>query len=189
MAAVRTHISPEIQPTVSIEIVDTLTPADLNDLCDATDATVEVKSGFGWVTPPARDVLERYWKGVLAVPERHLLLARVDGVVAGAAQVVEPGRHNEVQAFAAQLLPCFIAPYARGFGAGRKLVETAEKLAVEMGYKIFQLDVRETQDSAIHMYESMGYRRWGVNPAYAMIDGKMIKGYYYSKMIAPLGVV
>jgi hypothetical protein len=109
---------------VTIEIVDRLTPADLNDLCDATDAAVEAGGGFGWVNLPAREVLERYWKGVLVVPERHLLIARIDGTVCGAAQLVEPTRHNEAQAFTAQIIACSTAPWARNRSAGQKLIET-----------------------------------------------------------------
>lgn len=181
-------MKPNLPPEalITIDIVEQLTPADLNDLCDATDAAIEVGGGFGWVAPPAREVMERYWRGVMVVPERHLLLARIDGIVCGAVQLVEPSRHNEAQAFSAALLAAFIAPWARGRGAGRKLTETAEKLALEMGYKVLQLDVRDTQDAAIHMYEKMGYQRWGVNPAYAHIDGKMIAGYYYAKTISPV---
>jgi ribosomal protein S18 acetylase RimI-like enzyme len=171
---------------VTIEIMDKLSPADLNDLCDSTDAAIEAGGGFGWINLPAREVLERYWKGVLVVPERHLLLARIDGMVCGAAQLVEPSRHNEAQAFSAQILASFVAPWARGHGAGRKLVEMAEKLATEMGYKTIQLDVRETQTAAISLYEQMGYRRWGTNPAYAMIDGKLIAGYFYTKSLNPI---
>jgi ribosomal protein S18 acetylase RimI-like enzyme len=176
----------QADPFVTIEIMDRLTPADLNDLCDATDAAIEGGGGFGWISLPAREVLERYWKGVLVVPERHLLLARMDGVVCGAAQLVEPSRHNEAQSFSAQVLASFVAPWARHRGAGRKLVETAEKLALEMGYKVLQLDVRETQESAIRLYESMGYRRWGVNPSYAFVNNRVIAGYYYAKVISPL---
>jgi ribosomal protein S18 acetylase RimI-like enzyme len=176
----------QADPFVTIEIMDRLSPADLNDLCDATDAAIEGGGGFGWVSLPAREVLERYWKGVLVVPERHLLLARMDGVVCGAAQLVEPSRHNEAQSFSAQVLASFVAPWARGRGAGRKLVETAEKLALEMGYKVLHLDVRETQDAAIRLYEAMGYRRWGANPAYAFVNNRVIAGYYYTKVISPL---
>lgn len=184
MHAPPSHIAPP-DAVITIDIVETLTPADLNDLCDATDAAVEAGGGFGWIEPPAREVMERYWKGVTVVPERHLLLARMDGIVCGAVQLVEPSRHNEAQAFSAQLLAAFIAPWARGRGAGRQLTETAEKLAKDMGYKVLQLDVRDTQAAAIHLYESLGYKRWGVNPAYAQVDGKIISGYFYSKTIAP----
>lgn len=186
MQSVQPRKEAQPDPLITIEIMDRLTPADLNDLCDATDAAIEGGGGFGWISLPAREVLERYWKGVLVVPERHLLLARMDGVVCGAAQLVEPSRHNEAQSFCAQLLAGFVAPWGRRRGAGRKLVEMGEKLALEMGYKVLQLDVRETQDAAIRLYESMGYRRWGTNPAYAMVGGRIISGYYYTKVISPL---
>jgi ribosomal protein S18 acetylase RimI-like enzyme len=171
--------------SVSIDIIDELSPADLNDLCDATDAAIEAGGGFGWIAPPAREIMERFWRGVMVVPERHLLLARVDGIVSGAVMLVEPSRHNEAQAFSASLVAAFIAPWARNQGAGRMLTETAEKLAVEMGYKVLQLDVRATQDAAIRLYEKMGYVKWGVNPAYAVVNGETIHGYYYAKTIAP----
>ncbi len=179
MRAASSYVNMDIR----IDIVDKLTPADLNDLCDATDAAIEAGGGFGWVTPPAREVMERYWRGVLVVPERHLLLARVDGVVCGAAQLIEPSRHNEAQAFSAQVLAAFIAPWARGKGAGRKLLDTAEKLATEMGYKVLQIDVRETQDAAIALFEKSGFKRWGENPAYAFVGNRVIKGFYYAKTI------
>ena len=172
----------------SVEIVTALPPADLYDLCDATDAAIEAGGGFGWVTPPAREVLEKYWRGVLVVPERHLLIARMDGMVCGAVQLVEPTRYNEAQSFTANVIANFVAPWARGHGAGRKLMETAEKLAFEMGYKALQLDVRETQNAAIELYESMKYRRWGTNPMYAMVDNRFIAGHHYAKLIRPLFV-
>jgi ribosomal protein S18 acetylase RimI-like enzyme len=173
-------------PHVNIEIADAISPADLNDLCDATEAAIEAGDAFGWVKVPDRSILERYWRGVQMIPERHILLARVDGVVCGATQISVPTRHNQAQAFSVSLIRTFIAPYVRNLGAGRRLVSTAEKLALEMGYKVVQLDVRETQEAAIHLYESMGYVRWGANPAYAMINNRMIKGFYYSKNIAPM---
>ncbi len=176
------------QPMVSVEIIDRLSPADLNDLCDATDSAIEAGGGFGWINPPTREIMERYWKGVMVVPERHLLVARIDGIIAGAVQLIEPSRHNETQAFCAQLSSAFMSPWARGMGAGRKLHETAEKLAADMGYKVIQLDVRVTQEAAVALYESLGYRKWGMNPTYAIVHGQVIAGYYYSKNLAPVSV-
>lgn len=167
----------------SIEVIDSWSAADLHDLCEATDEAIEAGGGFGWITPPPRETLERYWRGVLVVPERHVLVARMDGVICGAVQLVEPTRYNEAQAFSATLLACFVAPWARGRGAGRKLVETTETFAAQLGYKVLQLDVRETQKSAIQLYESAGYKRWGINPAYACVQGKMIAGYFYTKYL------
>lgn len=167
-----------------IEIADDMAPADLSDLCDATEAAIEAGGGFGWVSVPPREALERYWRGVLAVPERHLLLARQDGAICGAIQIVEPSRHNEAQAFSASVLACFVAPWARRQGIGRQLMETAENLAAGMGYRVLHLDVRETQKEAVSLYETMGYTRWGTNPHYAFVGGKFVSGHYYSKHLS-----
>ena len=47
------------------------------------------------------------------------------------------------QAFAAQLMHAFIAPFARGHGLARLLVQGVEDRAREMGSQILNLDVRE----------------------------------------------
>ncbi len=77
---------------MQVEQVDKLKSGDLGDLCDAAEAAILADGGFGWVTPPPRDVMERYWKGVLIVPERLLLIGRLDGVIGGSLQLVRPAR-------------------------------------------------------------------------------------------------
>lgn len=186
MTTSNTKISPDYRAYTSIEIVESLSPADLYDLCDATEAAISAPDGFGWVAPPAREVMERYWRGVLLVPERHLLIARMDGMVCGAAQLVTPNKYNEAQAFAANILACFVAPWARGRGAGKRLVETTEKLAVEMGFKVLHLDLRDTQKAGIQLCEKMGYNRWGTNPTYAVVNQRVIAGHFYTKILKPL---
>jgi GNAT superfamily N-acetyltransferase len=185
MTALSPRLSPDFRAYTSIEIVDRLAPADLHDLCEATERAIEPVDGFGWVTPPAREVMERYWRGVMLVPERHLLVARMDGMICGAAQLVTPTKYNEAQAFAANLLACFIAPWARGRGAGRRLIETTEKLAQEMGFNVLQLDLRDTQQAGMQLCEKMGYKRWGTNPNYALVNKRMIAGHFYNKVLRP----
>ena len=65
-----------------VELIHNLNSADLNDLCDAAEAAIIDGGGFGWLAPPPRDVLESYWSGVLLIPERDLLVGRLDGVIA-----------------------------------------------------------------------------------------------------------
>lgn len=170
---------------LSIEILNTLLGADLNDLCDATDQTILDGGGFGWLASPGREALERYWQGVLAVPERHLIVARMDAVICGAVQLVEPSRHNEAQSFAATLTGGFVAPWARRQGAAARLIDTAETLAASLGYHVLNLDVRETQQGAISLLEKAGYKCWGVHPHDAFVGGRMIAGYHYYKMTPP----
>jgi ribosomal protein S18 acetylase RimI-like enzyme len=171
----------------SVGRVSEFTDEDLADLCEATDAAIIEGGGFGWVTPPGRQALERYFRGVLLVPERALFVARLDGRIVGSAQLVRPPRNNEAQAFAAQLMHSFIAPYARGHGLARLLTQRIEDAARALGYHVLNLDVRESQTAAISLYEGMGYIRWGVHPAYARVGGRTVRGVFYHKVLQPGG--
>jgi ribosomal protein S18 acetylase RimI-like enzyme len=51
---------------------------------------------------------------------------------------------------------------------------------------VINLDVRETQDAAIKLYESMGYELFGRHPYYARVGDEVIEGRYYTKAIDPL---
>lgn len=175
-------MSPETV-TTSVERVRALDGDDLEDLCEATVAAIEDGGGFGWVKAPARHVLEAYWNGVLLVPERSLFVARLNGTVCGSVQLVAPPRNNEAQAFAAQLTSNFLAPWSRGHGLARRMIEAVEDAARAAGFAVLNLDVRATQEAAIGLYETMGFQRWGTHPAYAAVDGKVIPGYFYFKRL------
>lgn len=179
-----TQKKPE-KPDIRIEQMETLSETDLHDLCDATDAAIESGGGFGWVNLPARNILERYWQGVLLIPERLILAGRLDGTICGAAQLVLPSRNNEAQAHLATILALFVAPWARGHGIAQMLLEYAETVARDHGIGVLQLDVRDTQDAAIRLYDKMGYKRWGTNPHYSLVDGRFISGLFYTKVIDP----
>ena len=90
--------------TTRIDKLEGFEGTDLDDLCDVTDAAIVDGGGFGWLKPPARSVLEAYWKGVLLVPERSLFVARLDGTISGSAQLVRPTRNNEARAVVAELV-------------------------------------------------------------------------------------
>jgi hypothetical protein len=169
--------------TLSVERATAFTDDDLASLCEAADAAIIDGGGFGWVNPPGRQALERYFRGVMLVPERELFLARLDGVVVGSAQLVRPPRNNEAQAFAAQLMHAFVAPYARGYGLARMLTLRVEEAARAMGYHVLNLDVRETQTAAITLYGHLGYTAWGTHPAYARVRGQTIGGIFFYKLL------
>jgi ribosomal protein S18 acetylase RimI-like enzyme len=179
----------EKKPDLSVERATALNDEDLAALCEAADAAILEGGGFGWVNPPGRAVLERYFQGVLLVPERELYLARLDGVVVGSAQLVRPPRNNEAQAFAATLTHSFIAPYARGHGLARLLTLRVEEGARALGYHVLNLDVRETQEAAIQLYRSLGYVHWGTHPVYARVGGRTIRGLYFYKLLNPGGKI
>ncbi|HVZ07680.1 GNAT family N-acetyltransferase [Rhodopila sp.] len=176
---------PDVEPQLFVERLEEFSDADLNALCEATDAAIIDGGGFGWLNPPGRRALETYFRGVLLVPERELFVARLNGDIVGSAILVRPPRNNEAQSFAANLMHSYIAPYARGHGLARMLTLCVEDRARDLGYHILNLDVRETQTSAIRLYEHLGYHRWGEHPEYALVRGRPVRGYFYYKRLRP----
>jgi ribosomal protein S18 acetylase RimI-like enzyme len=154
---------------------------DLSDLCDAAEEGIKAGGGFGWLTPPPRPVMESYWHGVLLIPDRLLVVGRLDGVIAGTAQLLRPAKNNEAQARTATMTTHFVAPWARGHGLARAIVLAVEAAAAKAGALVLNLDVRESQEAAIQLYQSLGYRRWGTHPRYARVDGQWIAGHYFCK--------
>jgi ribosomal protein S18 acetylase RimI-like enzyme len=175
---------PSLPVSVAVEKIDSLSATDLADLCEATEAAIAEGGGFGWLKRPQRETLEKYWRGFLLVPGRSLFVARLDGVIAGSAQLIRPPRNNEAQAFSAQLTSSFVAPWARGHGLARGLLAAVEQAARRAGIAILNLDVRATQEAAIRLYESAGYTRWGTHPAYARVAGRIVPGHFYYKRLA-----
>jgi ribosomal protein S18 acetylase RimI-like enzyme len=164
-----------------IERISNFAGNDISDLSDAADAAIETDGGFGWLRPPAREVMEAYWRGVLMVPGRHLFVARLDGVIGGSAQLAQPPTSAESRAHAASVSTFFIAPWARGYALAPALLQECEDLARREGYAVINLDVRQTQSRAIQVFEARGYECWGKDERYARVGGKYVSGLYYQK--------
>ncbi|MGH7107409.1 MAG: GNAT family N-acetyltransferase [Acetobacteraceae bacterium] len=174
----------EARAAVMVEPISELEDDDLHALCEAANAAIIEGGGFGWVTPSEIGTLASYFRGVLLVPERELIVGRLNGVIVASAQLVLPPRNNEAQQHSVSLMHSFTAPYARGHGIGHMVVRRAEERARALHRYVVNLDVRETQEAAIRLYESMGYVRWGVHPAYARVRGQTVCGFYYCKVLA-----
>lgn len=171
---------------IAVEYVaESLGKVDLDDLCDATDAAIDGGGGFGWLHTPERAGLERYWQGVIAAPTRLLFVARLDGAICGTTQLILPPANNEAQAHMVQMTTNFVAPWARGHGLARLLLETVEEYARNEGYAVINLDVRSTMEQAIGLYEAMGYVRFGEHPLSVRSGGETIASLYYYKNINP----
>lgn len=59
-------------------------------------------------------------------------------------------------------------------GIGRKLLTRLIDLSRQSGLKIFSLEVRTDNKGAIHLYESLGFRRIKTFEGFMEIDGKSI---------------
>lgn len=174
----------DITPNAVVEKVAALSDDELDELCEAAEKAILDGNGFGWLTPPPRRVLESYWRGVLLMPQRDLFVARLDGAIVGSTQLLRPPPNNEAQAHAAQLTTFFIAPWARGHGLARGLLKAVEETGRAAGFQQIDLDLRATLAAAIQLIEQAGYKRWGIKPRYAIIDGKAVDGYFYTKLLA-----
>ena len=172
-----------LEPVPTVSRITQLTLGETQDLCDATNEAIEAGGGFGWVHKQERDVLERYWQGVVTMPSRILLAAKLDGVICGTCQLIKPVPNNEAQAHIIHLSTHFIAPWARGHGLAEKLIKFAEKTAKSEEFSVINLDVRETLTDAISLYEKLNFQHTGTHPAYAKIDDQTLKGYYYCKVL------
>ena len=170
-----------IKSKVKAEYCKILTKADLRELCDATEDAILAGGGFGWILPPSFKTLENYWRGVLLIPERILIVGRLDSVVAGCVQLIKPARNNEAQSHSCTLSTFFFASWARGYGLAKAVFEKAEHKAKHEGFKVINLEVRETQKRAIQLYEQAGFIRCGTNPKSVLVKGKYIAGHYYYK--------
>ena len=166
---------------VKAELCTKLNNIDLQELCDATEEAILAGGGFGWISPPPSKMLQDYWKGVLLIPERVLILGRLDNVIAGSVQLIKPAKNNEAQAHSCVLSTFFFAPWARGFGLAKAVFEKAERKAIQDGFKVITLEVRETQTRAIQLYEQAGFIKSGINPKSAYVNEEYITGYYYYK--------
>jgi len=175
------------RPAIVVEQLVEPGEDDLHALCEAASAAIIDGGGFGWVTPPEISTLASYFRGVLLVPERELIIGRLNGVIVASAQLVLPPRNNEAQHHSAGLMHAFTAPYARGHGIARMILRRGEERARMLHRYVINLDVRETQEAAIRLYESMGYVRWGVHPAYARVRGQTVRGFFYYKMLPKRG--
>jgi ribosomal protein S18 acetylase RimI-like enzyme len=171
---------------LSVEKKTTLTDNELGELCTATEDAIRDGIGFNWLTPPQRETLESYWRGVLMVPTRDCFIARLDNVIAGSIQLVKPSKTKETSAFAAAVEAHFVAPWARGHGLAPMLLEAAEREAAKEGFAVINLSVRESQTRALEVYRTHGYTEWGTMPYYEFVNASMVSGHYFYKKLEPI---
>ncbi len=117
----------------------------------------------------------------MLIPDRLLFVGRLDGVIAGTAQLVRPAKNNEAQARTAQMTTHFVAPWARGHGLARDIVLAVEEAARAVNALVLNLDVRASQEAAIQLYQSLGYQHWGTHPHYARVGEDWVAGLYLWK--------
>jgi ribosomal protein S18 acetylase RimI-like enzyme len=177
-------------PKIEAMVVKSLNSIDMEDLCDSTMETMKTTTGFNIGNQRIQHVkkanLMSYWEGVLLIPERILIVGKLDGTIAGSIQVITPSSSNQTSKFACAIDNYFLAPWARGYKLSDLLIETAEKEVINLGISVIKLSVRETRTAAIKIFERHNYIKWGVLPKYEIDQDKVVAGYFYYKELMPI---
>jgi len=95
----------------------------------------------------------------LEAPHSYPFVAVADGEIAG--YVCLMSLFEE-----AQILDIAVSPQKRGRGIARMLMEQVFKVACEKGAEFMALEVRESNQAAITLYERIGFVRTGTRRGY-----------------------
>ena len=166
---------------ISVDTLNYLTEVDLADLCNITEQAISAGGGFGWLRVPTREVLNQYWQKIKDDKLNNLVVGRLNGVIAGTLQLSYEAPNIESRKNIAQIKRHFVAPWARGYGLAKSMIDFSEKKAKEENIKSIQLSVRQSQEAAIQLFSNRDYQVWGENPYYAFINGSFVKGIYFYK--------
>lgn len=90
--------------------------------------------------------------GRYAPPSGRLLLARIEGVVAGCVAMRDLGDRG------CEMKRLFVRPAFHGKGCGRRLAVTILEEARRARYRTMKLDTVPAMRAAIALYESLGFR-------------------------------
>ena len=176
-------VNPKEKISIKVEILKKISDLDLADLCNITEEAIKAGGGFGWLNAPPRDKLKKYWNGLVVVSNRITIVGRLNNAIAGTLQINLQPLNNEAQKKIVNVTSHFVAPWARGYGLAKKMIDNAELITKENSGSCIQLDIRETQEAAIQLFKSKGYKQWGENPNYAFVQGKIIRCLYFYKNI------
>lgn len=94
--------------------------------------------------------------GEYAPPQGHLLLAVIDGQVAGCG-ALRPLPESD-HANACEMKRLFVRPAFRRFGLGRQLVQALLDEARRAGYSVVLLDTLDDMEAARELYASLGFQ-------------------------------
>jgi ribosomal protein S18 acetylase RimI-like enzyme len=100
------------------------------------------------------DLLDKemqYW----TTPPHFLLVATIDQSVVG---LVSIQKKSEL---VSELNRLSVSSSARGLGLGKALVEAAIKQSLKVGFKNVYLETSDVQQSAIRIYEKVGFKLTG----------------------------
>jgi ribosomal protein S18 acetylase RimI-like enzyme len=150
---------------------------DLEELGALLHDCVRAGASVSFVLPFSTEEAVAFWRDQVLPAAlrgtRRVLVARIDGVIAGTVQLDLDTPPN--QPHRAEVKKLLVHPRARRRGAGRALMEAAEAEARAARRTLLTLDTA-VGSYAEPLYRSMGYTAAGVIPGYAYnYDGSAIE--------------
>lgn len=143
--------------------------ARLPQLADLLHACVQDGASIGFILPFSRQDSVQFWRGnvlpAVARGVRQLLVAELDGALAGAVQLDWDTPPN--QAHRAEVRKLLVHPMFRRRGMARQLMQAVETQARALPRSLLTLDTR-SDDHAQPLYLSLGYQVAGSIPGYAL---------------------
>ena len=142
--------------TLDTPEIELFTPATVSDLVAVRDIFTEYAGTLNVALDfqGFEDELAAL-PGDYAAPRGALLLARVDGVVAGCC-ALRP-LDNSDYTNAAEMKRLYVRKAFRGFGLGRQLSEAILDEARRAGYSCVLLDTLDEMEAARALYEDLGF--------------------------------
>ena len=107
-------------------------------------------AAFSETTPAANQIAERFAEG-------PIWIAELGDTVVGTISAVPHGLELYIRSMA-------VRPAARGFSIGTRLLRTVEAFAADYQYRRLLLNTTPFLVSAVHLYESHGFRYTGEKP-------------------------
>lgn len=153
---------------VAVVTVDWLVDADdllRAEIHSVVAAVVEQQGAVGWVHVPDAEETSRWLDTELAAVRdgmAHFAVAHIDGMVGGIGILTR--FRAPVLSHNAEVRKLMTHPAARGRGAGKAVLTALEAKGRELGFENLLLDVRGNNHGAMALYESLGWRRYGVAP-------------------------
>lgn len=138
-------------------------------------------AALGWVEPPSEaEVAEllRTTTDASACGDAALAVAVVDGQLAGIAYWRRYARpthrpHADVEKVA-------VDARWQGLGIGRRLTRELIRAAVESHVEVLTLDLRGDNERAARLYESLGFKRYGVLEGFVAVGERRYDTYFYA---------
>ncbi|MEV6847174.1 GNAT family N-acetyltransferase [Actinoplanes sp. NPDC051411] len=157
-----------------------LTDPELTDAATLLADLVSQGAALGWVDPPAPAEVTALLRDVWTAPpgDTALAVAIDDGHVTGLAYWRRYDRpthrpHADVEKVA-------VKPSAQGHGVGRHLMTTLIAAARTAGVEVLTLDLRADNTRAATLYESLGFRRYGLLPRFVAVGGLRYDKLFYA---------